>query len=362
MIATRGWYTYDGVTSASSRPPLYAFVIALLMRVTSHPHAALVALQILVGSVTVALAAGLARRTFGPSAALIAGAALALAPMTARFTALGLSETLFTFFIVLSMWWWQDDRPVASGLALGLSTLTRAVSQPFVLFLVLAGVLSRDSATRRRCLTIAAVAVLTTAPWIARNAIAIGQVTLADGSWGTTLAYGSVRLHGGANPYAQIDRELGIPSTRGVGLTSADQRSAVAMFLTRLRNDPMGWVRARVSQYPWLLLDTGGYVPVRANAVPFARALRERTPGPIVLKLSFLAANVLVLAMSVYGVWTGRARVLELLPLWLFPAFVLIAQLPAFVEPRFGLPIMPFVLIFAAAGLAGRPPRCMLDA
>ena len=38
MLATRGLYSYDGLTPASSRPPLYSAIIAVLMRFTSHPQ------------------------------------------------------------------------------------------------------------------------------------------------------------------------------------------------------------------------------------------------------------------------------------------------------------------------------------
>ena len=201
------------------------------------------------------------------------------------------------------------------------------------------------------------MALLTTAPWIARNVVQAGKFTIADGSWGTTLAYGSVQLHSGSNRYAQVASALHFDESterHRVERDPAGRMSPSGCFINRLVDRSLwdGFCCARATQYPWLLIDSGDYVPTRANATPFFRAWQERNFAPIILKLSFVASNVLVLMLALYGVWSARARARELLPLWLLPAFVLAAQLPAYVEPRFGLPIMPFVVIFAAAGLA----------
>ena len=326
MLATRGQYSYDGVTAIASRPPLYAALIAVLMRITSHPHAAILGVQALLGSITVALAASLAYRAFGHRAGLLAGIAMAIAPLSGHFAAAVLSETLFTFLVVLAMWLWQDNRVVAAGVAMGLSALTRSVGLPLVLALAIVGILFRKTALQRQCLPIAVVALLTTAPWIVRNVVQLGQVTISDGSWGSALAYGSVELHSGSNHYTQVEQALGFTTLRA-GIPSGPDRQgpAIDLFLQRVRTAPWAWIRARASQYPWLLIDTGDYLPVRANATPFFRAMKERNFAPIILKLLFIGGNVFVLAMCAYGLWSERARAGALLPLWLLPAVVLAA-------------------------------------
>ena len=52
-----------------------------------------------------------------------------------------------------------------------------------------------------------------------------------------------------------------------------------------------------------------------------------------------------------FGLWMSRHRFVELAPLWSFPVFLAVAHLPMYVEPRYGLPLVPFTLIFAAAAV-----------
>jgi 4-amino-4-deoxy-L-arabinose transferase-like glycosyltransferase len=354
MVATHGRYSYDGVVSSTSRPPLYSALIAALMRLTNHPHAALLAVQIVLGSLTVTLAASLASRVFDRRVGLLAGAALAVAPMSAHFTAVVLSETLFTFFVVLSMWCWQMERPNASGIALGLAALTRPVAQPFALLLGICGLVFWKRVRQRHLLRIAALAWLTMTPWMIRNVVETGTATVSDGNWANTLAYGTVRLHTGENRDTQVARALHFDQSKhawDAATPESSETSVLRFTVDRILADPVAWIRARVSQYPWLLIDGGDYLPTRVVATPFFRALSERRFLPILLKLSFLGSNVLVVALSAYGAWSSRRRALDLLPLWSLPAFVLAAEIPTWVEPRFVLPIVPFIIIFAAVGM-----------
>jgi 4-amino-4-deoxy-L-arabinose transferase-like glycosyltransferase len=351
MIATGRAYSYNGIVGTASRPPLYPAVIAALMRVTNHPHIAIVAVQIACGTATVALAASLASRAFGRRAGLITGSALALAPMSAHFTSSVMSETIFTFLIVASMWAWQADRTAAAGVALGLAALTRPIAQPFIIALAISAALFRRAPRQRQRLRIAAFAMLTLAPWIARNVIQSGRFIVSDGSWGASLAYGAVELHSGSNRNAQVAAALNFHALP-MDTPPAGELPAIRLVLRRAAADPTGWIRARLSQYPWLLIDTGDYFPTRINAVTFFNALRNRHFAPVMLKLSFIASNLLVLALAARGVWFARRRAADLVEVWLFPAFVLVAQLPVWVEPRFAVPIVPFLVMFAAAGLA----------
>ena len=87
------------------RPPLYSAVIALLWFGDSAPIQAVLLLQVVLGTATVALVYLLARDQFGRGVALLAGTGMALAPMTGYFTAVILTETLFTFLLTLGVFW-----------------------------------------------------------------------------------------------------------------------------------------------------------------------------------------------------------------------------------------------------------------
>lgn len=70
----------------------------------------------------------------------------------------------------------------------------------------------------------------------------------------------------------------------------------------------------------------------------------------MLLKAGFASGNVLVACLAVAGLWLQRRRLGQLLPLWSYPVYLLLAHMPVSVEQRFGLPLVPFAMI--SAGVA----------
>jgi hypothetical protein len=58
-----------------------------------------------------------------------------------------------------------------------------------------------------------------------------------------------------------------------------------------------------------------------------------------------------VACLAVAGLWLQRRRLGQLLPLWSYPAYLLLAHMPVSVEERFGLPLVPFAMMFAGVAL-----------
>jgi hypothetical protein len=99
-------------------------------------------------------------------------------------------------------------------------------------------------------------------------------------------------------------------------------------------------------------VDSGDYLPIDANRFSFGQARAAGHVSTIVVKLGFIIGNAIVFALAVFGLWVSRHRFLELSPVWSFPVFLTAAHIPMYIEPRYGLPLIPFILIFAAAGVA----------
>jgi hypothetical protein len=90
---------------------------------------------------------------------------------------------------------------------------------------------------------------------------------------------------------------------------------------------------------------------LRANRLSFRSAWEQGHLPTLMLKIGFLAGNAVLFAAAASGVWFSRKRLVTLAPLWSFPLFLLTAHLPMYVEPRYGLPIVPFVIMFASVAL-----------
>ena len=349
-IVSAGTYSADGVTPSTYRPPLYPFLLAAAQVVTTHWLAAVLVLQCILGAITVGLIMALGRRLIDARVALVAGVLLACAPMTGYFASLLLTETLFTFLVVVGMFLWTDKRPLAAGLALGAGVLTRASLLPYILLLGLAGFLPPWSG-RRASRQIAAAALIVIAPWAARNAVSAGRLTVADAGWGTNLLIGTIDLQTGANRWVQINAARSADAGSAAPGSSAAEAAAAARAVRAIRADPAGWALVRVRQWIWLFVDAGDYLPVTANGVSFRQALRARRADTVLLKAGFAAGTVLLALLAVCGAWLVRGRAVELLPLWSFPAYLAAAHAPMFVEPRYGLPLVPFLTLFGAVAL-----------
>jgi 4-amino-4-deoxy-L-arabinose transferase-like glycosyltransferase len=353
-LKTTGMFTFDGVNPSSYRPPLYPAAIAAAMRVSLHPVGVVLVVQAFLGALTVAVVCAIARRAFDRRVALVAGAMLALAPMTARYAAVLLTETLFVFLLLLAVWAWQRERGVASGILFGLALLTRAALLPFIAVVGVYGLWRPGDPHRRRCIVIAAMACATVAPWVARNIVQVRRVTVADAGWGANLLYGTVDLKRGSNAWAQIAAEVGdAPAVADAAGEEISRNRA----MQRIRAHPLAWLRVRARQYPWLFVDSGTYLPLASNDVAFGRALVERRFTTIVVKAGFVAGQGVVLLLALFGLWCHRKRWAELLFLWAFPVYLAAAHLPMLVEARFGLPLEPFLVVFAAAGALSVRPR-----
>lgn len=328
----------EPVLPTTYRPPLYPAVIAVLWRDTEVPATAVMLLQALLGACTAALVYLVALRAFTRRIALAAGLAMAVAPLSCRYTALVMTETIFTFLAMLGVFYWSTKKPLMAGFVFALATLARAVLLPLVVALPLLTLLRPWRPCRREHLLITFGALLSMAPWTVRNAVVSGKVIpVASAGWGSNLLQGTipVRFLSG-NP---IETVLQHPSRQvDWGHSSEAEYILLERGLRRIVESPGQWLLARVEQYPRLFMDHGEYMYPRWR------------PGAIGTKMIFLAGNFIVLALACLGILVERTRFVQLRYMTLVLAFLALSQLPMWVEVRYSLPMMPMILIFAAVG------------
>jgi len=60
--------------------------------------------------------------------------------------------------------------------------------------------------------------------------------------------------------------------------------------------------------------------------------------------------NVLVFVFALVGIIAERRGFVRLSHLTLFPIFLMMISLPFWIEPRYGLPMMPLVAVLSAVG------------
>ncbi len=318
------------VTPTYFRAPGYPALIASLWLGEAPPITWLLLVQALLGIGAAVLVYFIGLR-FGVG--VLAGAGMALAPMSGAWTGEIMSETLYTFLIVLAIWFWLRDRHKWAGLIFGLSWLVRPTTMAFLAFVLLAAVFLPR--LRKGAIIITAVACLTVSPWILRNLIVFHRfIPVAVAGGGMNLLCGTFDIPYHTDIWTEWRKE---PSLQ-TGYDRSDPRSEEVYLyraLDRIKADPLHWIVIRVKQYPRLLIDLGAYL------YPHSPTLT------VVLKFLFLVGNIAVLLLAIFGGYLARSWP----QLILFPIFILLFHVPLWVEPRYSLPMMPMVIILASVGV-----------
>ncbi|MGE0792256.1 MAG: hypothetical protein AB7S26_41670 [Sandaracinaceae bacterium] len=306
------------------------------------------ALQSLLGALAVPLAAALGARARGHAGARTAGWVVALWPGGILGAASWMSEPLFTVTLAGGLLALSAPRSTAAralGLVLlGLAAYVRPTALP-IAGLALAVLLwprtPRDPRTIGRSLLAlaAALAVIgaTLAPWLARNADAVGEPVLTTNA-GANLHVGALSARFVPIPDA-VDCPPGIREL-------ARQRCHTGRALAVVRADPLAWSLRGAQK----IFHTFGYEA--SPALQLAAGLDRSPRAPAFLALAGLSTVYWLglVALAVHGARRSRRRVVLVVA-----AAALALALTHFVfvgGDRYHLPLVPLLAALAAGGLS----------
>jgi hypothetical protein len=120
----------------------------------------------------------------------------------------------------------------------------------------------------------------------------------------------------------------------------AAERDYRALALRRISEDPLGFVWRRA---------THGVFILWASHVPLPYRMIDNLSPSWLRAIWVMQAAILVFAlMGAVAMW--RVQAVEALLLSLFVAYVAVVHFPLRPDPRWALPVMPVVLLFAVAG------------
>jgi len=161
------------------RTPVYPACLALIYFLFGHNLTVAVIVQFLLGATMAVLTAHLGRTLFNETVGVVAGLIVAVDLLSMSLQLALMSETVFTFLLLVSVYWFvgylrtHDRRQlVGSALVYGLAVLCRPVAQWYALVAV--GLLflrfgpERKKAVRAGLLFVV-VYLFTITPWVVRN-------------------------------------------------------------------------------------------------------------------------------------------------------------------------------------------------
>jgi 4-amino-4-deoxy-L-arabinose transferase-like glycosyltransferase len=371
-LARHGEFTFEPGVPTSLRPPLYPAGLALLYRLGGeHNHTAVRVVQSLLSLATVWLVFLLTRRIYDERTALYAAGLCAFYPSLVGATQFILTETLFSFFLCLSLVWMQQYltaggkwRLAALGVTLGLGALTRSVLwlfPPFLLLYLLGCGRSPRWPGRVWEAVIPVVALAATiAPWAIRNTRLQQTFTAVDVMGGRNFMMGNyehtpfdrpwdaISIQGDRAWHAVLRREH--PEIRGKTQGQIDKAAMRYGLEFAWRNPGLTFQRDVAKFFHFWQLE-------REIPAGLARGFWGELNRPTVILLSAIivavyAVTMLAAVLAIFlrppADWRMHAFLL------LTIAFVCAVHTAVFGHSRYHLPLMPMLVIYAAAAWTHR--------
>jgi 4-amino-4-deoxy-L-arabinose transferase-like glycosyltransferase len=351
------------------RTPAYPALISAVYSLGGGMHA-LVALQIVLGSLNVVLVYYAALRLRGPGAALVASLLLALDVPSILFADYVMSETLFASFLLVGATFAMRfelgaagrRRLVIAAAALGLATLVRPITLYLPILLVLAFLFTSGAARRARirsALLAVAVFAIPVGGWIVRNTVVASYVGLSPIDAINLLDYraaGALSADEGTPleaARAQLHRRL-----------SADGHTDLTSPALRVSEIAGSAAAEQSLAFHTLLHHPGG------SAVMFLKGLRslllESAKGEVAANVDrpsvrhliapIGALDYLVTALTYVGAFLSlvairRGLTAAAVPLSVAAYLVILSAGPE-AYARFRVPLMPLLTICAGVGYA----------
>lgn len=352
LIKGNGYSSSPGVPTAK-RAPGYPFFLAGVYLLFGQSHMAVKIIQAILGAISCVIISSIGREIFKCKVGLWSGVAMALYPPLISTAGFILSEELTIFLLAISILFltkaMKKERMiwyVLSGIFMGLTTLCRSAIILFPFFLYLALIFSPFKKREFGLISIFLLSMIVTmAPWTIRNYVRFNAFLPTEIQGGRNLWVGSYFPSDGLLPYSTTsaqeykspkDKEAYNRIEKGLSPIEADKaysREAIKNIL----NNPSGYLLLCVQKFERFWFWIPGGVEVLKSYPK--------------IKLGITMGYYIVLLLAIWGVWVSlRENWRNKLPLLSIVLYFTIIHTLLFAIPRYRIPIMPYVLIFAVVG------------
>jgi tetratricopeptide (TPR) repeat protein len=355
-------------TEVFYQTPLYPYLLGVVFKLAGHHLLVVRAMQSVLGAASCVLLGLAGRRFFNPRAGLLAAVLLAVYPPAIFFDGLiqKSSLDLFLMTLLLALLGEQQHRPhwkwvVAAGAALGALTLNRENARILYPIIVvwLAGGGSVASLGRRAISAVVFTAslALIVLPVGLRNYHVGGEFLISTSQLGPNLYIGN---HAGARgfyeplvpdrgtvEYERLDATRLAEQATGRTLSPSDVSSYwVRRSLDDIRREPWPWLR---------LMGRKLLLTVNAAEASDTESIEVYSEYSHLLRGCLWISFGLMLPLAVFGAWHTRGEWRRLAVLYVMFAGLAASVAVFYVMARYRFPLVPIVVLFAAAGLSAIP-------
>lgn len=349
-------------TPSIRRAPLYPAFLAMLSWLRLLSPSFIVIVQAVLDAAVAAMIVVIARVVLPLKWAMAAAVAYAIHPGAIYTASTVLSEPLFTFLqcgslllLVLALKTNRLLLSVCSGVLMGLAVLCRPIA--LLLPFILCGILLLSGQTDRRrwhALVLMGLTILVVAPWSLRCSYVSGHLVVVQGSgavnfWAPSLwslDQKDQQKIWAVQPETAKSRKVDRPYTAADAVE--DDHLLFQEALRNIRANPLKYAQSRARAFPYLFISSFDSFSGVNKSFAELRAEHDvvRLGLKIFLLIGFSLAPMLLAAL---GVWGARRNLPATLcaSIWIS---TLLIHLPLWIEYRFWVPVLPFLLVCAAMG------------
>lgn len=342
------WHFGWGDLPSAHREPVYPLFIAGIYSIAGPSREAVYWAQALLCSAACGLLVLLSSRLLrSRAAAILAGGMAAFYPPFLLQVQTLLSEPLATALLLMATYLvvagWADGRRgilLLAGLVLGLATLTRAANLMYAPLIALAVVLTpreRRSLGLRGAVFFLVAFLAVLSPWTIRNYAVFGRFIPVGVNAGGSFFRGNYDEGTlgsmGSNYHPDMPERV---TAKYEGLDEVDiDRLLMREGMRYVRDHPWTFVKLCALKLARFWLNVG-------FADPPSRA-----------SLAFAAGSVLLLVLALLGIFgSGLTIHRAAAPVYILLIYYTALHVLLFATARYSLPVIPYVLAFAAAGIA----------
>ena len=350
-------------TDVFYQAPLYPYFLGVVYAIFGRDLLIVRVIQAAIGSASCVLLGLAAARLFSKRVGLAAGLTLALWAPAIFFDSLLQKSVLDMFFMGLSLWLISGIREQGSGIrawvpiVLGCSMAALSLTRENGLLLVAVVALWLWSSDRRRILYFATGLAIVFAPVVARNYSVDGGFYLTTSQFGSNFyignnpnadgTYASIRFGRGAPEFERLDAKEVAEESVGRTLSPSEVSSFwTGRALGYITSQPLSWLKLTGRKI--LLL-------FNRNEMLDTEAQESYAEFSVVLRvLGWVTHFGLLVPLALIGViatWPDRRRLLIVHALALAYAASVVMF---FVFARYRYPLVPFLIVFAAAPFDSR--------
>lgn len=344
-LSTQGSYMYGG-TFTAYRPVGYPAFVAALYTLKYSPL--LVKFVQVILDILTALLLYLLLEGFTSRARLAAAGLWAFFPPAILYTNFLMSETLFTFLLVLGIYLLTkpDGKGLRTTFFLGLVLGALLLIKPNVLlFLLATGLMANRLGLERQKVGMAVIGILlVTLPWIIRNSIKLETASLSTN--------GGINLLIGNNPNTTGAYAINFPPEAISGADNEVEvdRMATGYALRYILSHPEKFIMNAGRKLAHLVSSEGGLLVWSFYGDPESSAIRygeKYSTIPAGLTLLVNLPYMLILLAGIPGFLSFPRGRLWWLVLFLLLTWI-ITHTVTFGGSRFHFPLMPFIAVCAA--------------